>query len=222
MTRATGLNSRREFLRRAAGSVAGSATLLVSSNARAQQPGARGMTHDSSMVKDSTNLFAMDQSAALPVRLPPKPNAKPVMTDKERDALEHRIHCQCGCTLDVYTCRTTDFSCRVSPSMHRDVSELVRGGYDAQEIIDAFVNVYGERALMAPKTSGFQLLAWIVPGTTVLIAGIGIAMLIKRWGARAKTRAATSAAFVAEPVGTDATSDELARLEAAVRGEDNA
>ena len=129
--------SRRQFFVRAAG---GSAALVAASSAGAQQ---RGMTHDSAIVKDSSNLFPMDQAAARAVRLPPKPNATPVLTDKERDDLEHRIHCQCGCTLDVYTCRTTDFSCQVSPAMHRDVVELVRGGYSAQEIIDAFVSTYG-------------------------------------------------------------------------------
>jgi cytochrome c-type biogenesis protein CcmH len=210
--------SRRAFFLRAAG---GSVALVATSNARAQQ-GSRGPTHDSTIVKDSSNLFPMDQGAARAVRLPPKPNAVAQLTEDQRDELEHHIQCQCGCTLDVYTCRTTDFSCQVSPAMHRDVSELVRGGYSAQEILDAFVNVYGERALMAPKKSGFQLLAWVVPGSLVLVAGVAVALLIRRWGERAKVRATSGAGFVAEPAGTDATADELARLEAAVRGDDNA
>ena len=79
-----------------------------------------------------------------------------MLTPTQRDDLEHHIRCQCGCTLDVYTCRTTDFSCQVSPAMHRDVMALVEGGYWAQEIIDAFVETYGERALMAPNKVGLQ------------------------------------------------------------------
>lgn len=212
--------NRRDFFLRAA---TGSAALLVTANAGAQQRG-QAMVHDSTIVKDSSNLFAMDQSAALPVRLPPKPNAKPSMTDQERDDLEHRIHCQCGCTLSVFTCRTTDFSCQVSPAMHRDVIELVKGGYGAQEIIDAFVNVYGERALMAPKTSGFHLLAWVMPGTALVVGGVVLAMLLRRWGQRSQERAANAAkasSFVATRGETDATAEELARLEAAVRGEDD-
>ncbi len=212
--------SRRDFFLRAA---TGSAALLVTANAGAQQRG-QAMVHDSTIVKDSSNLFAMDQSAAQPVRLPPKPNAKPSMTDQERDDLEHRIHCQCGCTLSVFTCRTTDFSCQVSPAMHRDVIELVKGGYSAQEIIDAFVNVYGERALMAPKTSGFHLLAWVMPGTALVVGGVALAMLLRRWGQRSAERTANAAKaskFVATRGETDATAEELARLEAAVRGEDD-
>jgi cytochrome c-type biogenesis protein CcmH len=211
--------TRRDFITRVA---TGSAALvLTSSVSRAQAQ--RGMVHDSSVVKDSTgNLFAMDQDAALPVRLPPKPNAKPSMTDRERDELEHRIHCQCGCTLSVFICRTTDFSCQVSPAMHRDVMQLVHDGYGAQEIIDAFVNVYGERALMAPKTSGFHLFAWLLPGAALVAGGGGLALLLKRWGERSRVRTEATRPFVAPRGNTDATPDELARLEAAVRGDDNA
>lgn len=212
--------SRREFFTRVA---TGSAALVLTSNvSRAQQ--SRGGVHDSSLVSSSSNM-AMDQDAALPVRLAPKPNAKPSMTDKERDELEHRIHCQCGCTLSVFTCRTTDFSCAVSPAMHRDVMELVKGGYGAQEIIDAFVNVYGERALMAPKASGFHLLAWVLPGFALVVGGGVLALLLKRWGDRARERSAGTAQvkpFVATRGDSDATADELARLEAAVRGDGNA
>ena len=166
---------------------------------------------------DSSNLFAMDQSASRPVRLPPKPGSRVVVSAAERDALEHRIRCQCGCTLDVYTCRTTDFSCQVSPSMHRDVMGLVAGGYTAQEILDAFVGVYGERVLMAPPAAGFNLLGWVAPfavlgGGTVLVVS-----LLRRWRRQAPI-APLAAPQTSRP--TDATDDELARLEAAVRDDE--
>ena len=166
---------------------------------------------------DSSNLFAMDQSASRPVRLPPKPGSRVVVSAAERDALEHRIRCQCGCTLDVYTCRTTDFSCQVSPSMHRDVMGLVAGGYTSQETLDAFVGVYGERVLMAPPAAGFNLLGWIAPfavlgGGTVLVVS-----LLRRWRRQAPV-APPATPPTSRP--TDATDDELARLEAAVRDDE--
>ena len=100
--------------------------------------------------------------SSLSLRLPESLHQK-LRELAERDAVEHRMRCQCGCTLDVYTCRTTDFSCQVSPSMHRDVMGLVAGGYTAQEILDAFVGVYGERVLMAPPAAGFNLVGWVAP-----------------------------------------------------------
>jgi len=210
------MTSRREFLGRVA-SAGSAAVLLAARHASGQQ---RGVMHDSSIARETSNLFQMDQGAAKAVRLPPKPNAVPLLTKDQRDDLEHRIHCQCGCTLDVYTCRTTDFSCQVSPSMHRDVIALVEGGYSAQEIIDAFVGVYGERALMAPKKSGFNLIAWFAPGTAVVIGAFALVLLLRRWGKTSQaSRASTPQARPSAIPGVDATPDELARLEAAVKGD---
>lgn len=212
------MTTRRDFLAHVAG--AGTAIAVAAVRVAAQQRAP--IMHDSSVVREQRNLFDMDQSAAQPVRLPPKPNAVPLLSDDQRDDLEHKIHCQCGCTLDIYTCRTTDFSCAVSPAMHRNVLELVRGGYNAQEIMDAFQNVYGQRALMAPTKSGFNLIAWFAPGTAVLIAGAVLVVLLRRWKATtaaAKETRANSAAFAAS---VDATPDEMARLEAAVKGERDA
>jgi cytochrome c-type biogenesis protein CcmH len=203
--------SRRDFF---AGAVAGAGALLAGGRLGAQQPDRRGMLHDSSVVKDSTNLFAMDQSAARQVSLPPKPNAVPLLTDLQRDELERKIHCQCGCTLDVFTCRTTDFSCQVSPAMHRDVVALIQGGYSAQEILDAFTNVYGDRVLMAPRKSGFDLVAWLTPGISVALVGALLVTVLRRWRAAPAVHAPAPAGRI------DATPDELARLEAAIRRED--
>src|SRR2546426_1069442 len=36
--------------------------------------------------------------------------------DAAIQAIEKRLHCTCGCGLDVYTCRTTDFTCTPSPA----------------------------------------------------------------------------------------------------------
>ena len=38
--------------------------------------------------------------------------------EAEIQAIETRLACNCGCTLDVFTCRTTDFSCTYSPKLH--------------------------------------------------------------------------------------------------------
>lgn len=167
---------------------------------------------------DTSNLFAMDQSAARSVQLPSKPGAAASMTPEDRDALEHRLRCQCGCTLDVFTCRTTDFSCQVSPSMHRDVMALVQGGYTAAEILAAFENVYGEAVLMAPHKRGFNLLGYIVPGIAIAIGGALLLLVLRRWKEPARPEGAGGGGLASSgPSTLDATPDELARLDAAIR-----
>jgi cytochrome c-type biogenesis protein CcmH len=153
----------------------------------------------------------MQQDAYLPVKLAPKPGASPSMTDEGRDDLEHRIKCQCGCVLDVFTCRTTDFTCAVSPAMHADVMGLVSGGYSAAEILSAFQQVYGERVLMAPPGRGFNLLGYVMPFVALAGGGAAVFILTRRW----KDRAARMSPPAPEIV--DATDAELEAVEAAVR-----
>ena len=162
--------------------------------------------------RDTSNLFPMDNEAARTVRLAPKPGATPSMTVDQRDALEHRLRCQCGCTLDVFTCRTTDFSCQVSPAMHGDISALVEGGYTEREILDAFVATYGERVLMAPPRVGFNVVGYVLPGIAMAVGAVVLAMIIR--GLRPAT-IATGPSGASSSI--DATPDELAKIDAAVR-----
>jgi len=100
--------------------------------------------------------------------------------DERIKAIEHRLACTCGCTLDIFTCRTTDFTCTYSPELHREVVEMDRAGKTAQEILDAFVDKYGEQALMAPKPEGFNLWGYLLPGSAILVAGGALVALISR------------------------------------------
>ena len=211
---------RRAFLSHAASTAA----LLVAGDVGAQEqstpgPAPAGTSQDPQ--ESGSNLFPMDQAAAKSVRRPPKADARVQVDRDERDALERDLRCQCGCTLDVYTCRTTDFACQVSPAMHRDVIALVEGGYDAKEIVAAFVDTYGEQVLMAPTRSGFNLVGWLMP-FTALAAGAGVvAVLVRRWSRRAAAvRSAEGIATgTAARAAVDASPDELAALDAEVRGE---
>jgi cytochrome c-type biogenesis protein CcmH len=190
---------RREFL---SGGAAVAAMLVIGRRASAQggdpQQGA------------TSNFGAMDQAAARSVRRPAKPGARPQLTQAQRDDLEHRIRCQCGCTLDVYTCRTTDFSCQVSPAMHADVQSLIDGGYTTQEILDSFVDVYGERVLMAPRPQGFNLVGYAAPFVAFAAGAVAVVAVLRAWGTR-QPQVAVGAPKI------QATSEELARLDAAIR-----
>src|SRR5918999_2108778 len=110
----------------------------------------------------------------------PRQPTAPGENDAEIKAIEQQLACSCGCTLDVFTCRTTDFTCTYSPQLHREVVELDRAGKTAQEILDAFVAKYGEKALMAPKPEGFNLWGYLLPGSAILLAAGALAAFIAR------------------------------------------
>ncbi|MGN6391186.1 MAG: cytochrome c-type biogenesis protein CcmH [Gemmatimonadales bacterium] len=128
----------------------------------------------------------------------------------EIQAIETHLACNCGCTLDVFTCRTTDFSCTYSPRLHREVLALRSQGLTAQQVLDAFVAKYGEKALMAPKPQGFNLAGYLVPGAAIVGVGAALVMLIGR------RKTAVAAAEGVPPADVQATPEELERLRRAL------
>jgi cytochrome c-type biogenesis protein CcmH/NrfF len=134
--------------------------------------------------------------------------------DAEVQAIEQRLACTCGCTLDVFTCRTTDFSCTYSPALHREVLALRDEGKTAQQILDAFVAKYGEKALMAPKPQGvLNLTGYLLPGALIAAAGAGLLVFI---GKRKAAVAAAAQGSVASATSGTASPDELERLRRAL------
>jgi cytochrome c-type biogenesis protein CcmH len=131
----------------------------------------------------------------------------------EIQAIETHLACNCGCTLDVFTCRTTDFSCTYSPRLHREVLALRSHGLTAQQVLDAFVAKYGEKALMAPKPKGFNLAGYLVPGVAILGVGAGLVLLI---GRRRAAVAAAEGGAAPGPAELQATPEELERLRRAL------
>jgi cytochrome c-type biogenesis protein CcmH/NrfF len=121
-------------------------------------------------------------------------------------AIEKRLRCSCGCGLDIYTCRTTDFTCTYSPALHKEVVRLAEQGKSAQQIIDEFVAQYGEAALMAPPRRGFNLAGYFVPSILIIAAGVVLVLVLRRWTREARA----TAPAVAPP--SDASLAELERL----------
>jgi len=156
----------------------------------------------------------MEGDGYVPVRRLPRPAAAKRLTPLERDAVERNLACPCPCTLDVFTCRTS-MPCGFSPRLHADVVQLANGGYSADEILAAFEQAYGEKILMAPHKQGFNWVGWVAPFAAVGGGALAAGALIRRWGRRAAER--RSAAL---PVPIEASDDELARLDAAIRSDD--
>lgn len=100
--------------------------------------------------------------------------------DERYKELEQKLQCTCGCTLDIYTCRTTDFTCEYSPRLHKEVLALGAQGKTDAEIVEAFVAKYGEKVLMAPKPQGFNLAGYVVPGIVIALIGALVTWVILR------------------------------------------
>jgi cytochrome c-type biogenesis protein CcmH len=142
--------------------------------------------------------------------------AQPVVTARDNSelikALEHKIHCTCGCNLDVFTCRTTDFTCTTSPAMHQLVLARIDSGMTEAQVLDAFQKQYGEMIFMAPLKRGFNWAAYLMPFIGLGV-GLGLVVGVVRRLARQSARVRATAAEAAEaaPV-AGATPEEMEQL----------
>jgi cytochrome c-type biogenesis protein CcmH len=196
--------SRRRFLLTAGGALAAAVGMTGVLRAQGEEPlagqGATGTLRDPSVAGR------------------PQDATHPLDNNEAIKRIEQRLHCTCGCNLDVFTCRTTDFSCTYSPELHREVVALYEDGKTAQQILDAFVAKYGEKVLMAPEPVGFNLWGYLLPGVAITLGAATLAVVI---GRRERVR---SLALAAAPGGggeggtapVQATPEELDRLRAAL------
>ncbi|HLS47443.1 MAG TPA: cytochrome c-type biogenesis protein CcmH [Gemmatimonadales bacterium] len=110
----------------------------------------------------------------------PRTPTRPGDASEEIKLIEQKLACHCGCTLDIFTCRTTDFTCTTSPRLHAEVVALYEGGASGREIIDHFKAAYGEQALMAPEPEGFNLAGYFVPGIAIVLMGSVLTWVVSR------------------------------------------
>jgi cytochrome c-type biogenesis protein CcmH len=168
-----------------------------------------------------SRLLAQQEADRL--RMPGAVQQRTVVTDAQNDetvkGIERRLKCTCGCNLDIFTCRTTDFTCQTSPAMHRELVALLEAGNTPDQVVAEFVRNYGEEVLMAPKPEGFNLAGYLVPGIVLVVAGGILAAVLRR-----RDKLATGAPAAATPSGAravpGASADELSRLEAALQDVD--
>ncbi len=114
------------------------------------------------------------------VPVPGKLFSTPYDNDPFIIGLERDVRCTCGCMLSVYQCRTSDPECGVWPGHHATIVEQATAGMTAAEIIQAYVAKNGEEFLMAPVAQGFNLLAYVLPGTLIIGTGAVLALFLRR------------------------------------------
>lgn len=95
----------------------------------------------------------------------------------------------------------------------RDMRALIRDrlqrGETDEQVIQYFVDRYGEWILMQPTARGVNLLVWLLPAAAVLGGGVVVILAVRRW-----TRNAAAQAAAAEPVSDEylrKVQEELAR-----------
>jgi cytochrome c-type biogenesis protein CcmH len=200
--------SRRSFLRSSL--LLGGAAVVALDSVTGQQDSLAG-TGESGTLRDPYSVG--------------RPRARGTAADNDEavKAIERQLKCSCGCNLDIFTCRTTDFTCETSPRLHQQVLGLYQSGFTDSQIIQQFVDQYGEQTLMAPRPEGFNIAGYVIPGLGILIAGTILALYLTRRKtvAIAEGPASSDAPLPLTMPPVEATPEELDQLRRAVERDDD-
>lgn len=123
-------------------------------------------------------------------------------TDRAK-TLGRKLMCMCGCGQILTECN--HINCPSSGPMLKELDQHVAAGEADDLIVQDFVQEYGEKVLSSPPATGFNSIAWYIPGVAFAL-GLGIVLtLIRLWRRRDVVRVA--AASEASPVAATAASE---------------
>ena len=112
------------------------------------------------------------------------------------------ILCDCGC----HPQSVKDCACAHAGEMRQAIAAEAASGKTGEAIVAGYVARYGQKILVTPPASGFNLVAWVAPSAGLVATALCLALLIRRWRRSAAPQPAPAPAG-----GADA--DYLARLE---------
>ncbi|HLW72373.1 MAG TPA: cytochrome c-type biogenesis protein CcmH [Candidatus Binataceae bacterium] len=98
------------------------------------------------------------------------------------DAIADGLTCQCGCGLTVANCNHPQ--CEFSVPVRTQIEAMIARGLSGRQILASYRAKYGEKILSSPTTSGFNLVAWLMPFGAIFAGGGLIFMLFGRWRSR--------------------------------------
>ncbi len=87
--------------------------------------------------------------------------------------------CQCGCNAVLANCEHE--VCGVRDAMTVDISQQIAQGKAKGEIVQSFVDLYGQQVLSAPPRHGFDLVAWVLPFVGIALGGGVIYLMLRVW-----------------------------------------
>ncbi|MFQ5717325.1 MAG: cytochrome c-type biogenesis protein CcmH [Nitrospinales bacterium] len=92
--------------------------------------------------------------------------------------LENALMCKCDdeCGKVMINC-----TCDTSQKTREDFRRHLESGLSVEQVIQIYVDKYGETVLSAPTKSGFNLTAWIMPFVAILGGGWGIRQIARTW-----------------------------------------
>jgi len=96
----------------------------------------------------------------------------------------HEIAARLRCVV-CQSLSVADSPSEMANQMRGVIRDRLAQGERPEQIVQYFVDKYGEWILLEPRRGGFTLLVWVLPPLAVVIGLAVVAVLVRRWTRRA-------------------------------------
>lgn len=93
--------------------------------------------------------------------------------------LGHKLMCVCGCSQVLLECNHV--GCTTSTKMRDELAASLDRRESDDLTLQSFVQRYGPTVLIAPTTTGFNRVAWIVPYLALVLGLITLYVVVRAW-----------------------------------------
>ena len=90
-----------------------------------------------------------------------------------------KLICMCNCGQILTACNHV--GCTYSTAMLKKMDQRVAANDSDDLILQSFVQEYGEQVLAEPPASGFNMLAWMIPGIAFGLGLALVALVVRHW-----------------------------------------
>lgn len=97
-------------------------------------------------------------------------------TDDEVNAVAKKLYCPVCPNTPLDVCETQ--ACK---DWRAQIRDQLTSGWSEQQIMDYFVQQYGERVLGEPQRSGFTSMVWVLPLIAVLLGIVIVWQVLRNW-----------------------------------------
>lgn len=144
----------------------------------------------------------------LSLLVPPAAAQQPTPSDDQVNAIAKKLYCPVCENVPLDVCPT-----QACAQWRATIREKLEAGWTEPQILDYFVQQYGERVLAQPSTRGLNALVWVLP-PVIALAGLAFYAFYVRGLVARRTSPSAPAPLERSPATESAPVDEyVARLE---------
>ena len=130
-------------------------------------------------------LLLLAVLGVMPMPLAAQQPARPV-----NEQTVHDVAAQLRCVV-CQNLSVADSPSEMANQMRAIVRERLQAGESPEQVVQYFVDRYGEWILLSPRPRGFTLLVWLFPAVAVAVGLVILIVVLRRWTRQHRASAAT-------------------------------